>query len=55
MPSELSFEALTPVSFLERSAEVFPDRTAVVDGDLRFTYAEFLERSAEQTLAGNRP
>ena len=50
VPPELSFEALTPVSFLERSAAVFPNRTAVVDGDLRFTYAEFLERS--QRLAG---
>lgn len=50
MTTELFFESLTPVAFLERSAEVFPHRTAVVDGDLRLTYAELIERS--QRLAG---
>jgi fatty-acyl-CoA synthase len=35
---------LTPVSFLERSALVFPDKTAIVDGDRRFTYREFEQR-----------
>ena len=33
-----TFSQLTPTAFLERSARVFPDRTAVVDGDRRFTY-----------------
>jgi fatty-acyl-CoA synthase len=41
---ELSFEPLAPVKFLERSAYVFAVRTAVVDGDRRFTYAELWER-----------
>jgi len=36
---------LTPISFLERSARVFPDKTAVVDHESRFTYLEFLERA----------
>src|SRR2546421_5903866 len=36
---------LTPTSFLERSARVFPDKTAVVDHENRFTYREFLERA----------
>src|SRR5438552_5042959 len=36
---------LTPISFLERSARVFPDKTAVVDHESRFTYREFLERA----------
>jgi fatty-acyl-CoA synthase len=31
---------LTPLAFLERSAGVHPDRLAVVDGDVRLTYAE---------------
>ena len=31
---------LTPLAFLERSADVYPERTAVVDADRRFTYAE---------------
>jgi fatty-acyl-CoA synthase len=36
---------LTPISFLERSARVFPKRVAVVDHDRRYTYSEFLERA----------
>jgi acyl-CoA synthetase (AMP-forming)/AMP-acid ligase II len=35
---------LTPLDFLERSAYVYPDRTAAVDGERRFTYEEFRER-----------
>lgn len=35
---------LTPVSFLERSASVFPDKTAVVNGDRQYSYREFAER-----------
>jgi len=41
---------LTPTAFLDRSARVFPERTAVLDGDRRFTYREFAERS--RRLAG---
>ena len=41
---------LTPTAFLERSARVFPDRTAVVDGGRRYTYREFADRS--RRLAG---
>ncbi|QNG20351.1 AMP-binding protein [Rhodococcus triatomae] len=32
---------LSPLRFLERSAGVFPDRTAVIHGDRRYTYREF--------------
>ena len=35
---------LTPLSFLRRSAYVFPEKTAVVHGDRRYTYREFEER-----------
>ena len=35
---------LTPLSFLLRSACVYPDRVAVIHGARRFTYAELLER-----------
>ena len=35
---------LTPLSFLERSAYVFPDRLAVVHGARRYTYRELRER-----------
>jgi fatty-acyl-CoA synthase len=45
-----TFSQLTPTAFLERSARVFPDRTAVIDGDRRFSYREFADRS--RRLAG---
>ena len=35
---------LTPLSFLERSTLVFPEKIAVVDGDRRYTYQEFMQR-----------
>ena len=35
---------LTPVSFLRRSAYMFPEKTAVVHGERRYTYAELEER-----------
>jgi len=40
MPDE-SFTALTPLSFLGRSAEVFAEKTAIVYGERRTTYREF--------------
>jgi fatty-acyl-CoA synthase len=36
--------ALSPLAFLERSEAVWPDRTAVVDGDRSWSYAEHGER-----------
>jgi fatty-acyl-CoA synthase len=42
---------LTPVSFLERTAAVFPDRAAVVDGDRRLSWAELRERVRRLALA----
>jgi fatty-acyl-CoA synthase len=39
-----NFVALTPVSFLERSAEVYPDKVAVIHGGARHTYREFAAR-----------
>ncbi|MBK5294770.1 MAG: long-chain-fatty-acid--CoA ligase [Acidobacteriia bacterium] len=35
---------LTPLSLLERSVAVYPDKIAEVDGERRFTYREFQER-----------
>jgi fatty-acyl-CoA synthase len=44
------FTSLTPLAFLERSAEVFPDKTAIVYRDRRISYRDF---AAEATrLAG---
>jgi len=44
MQPEFNHEPLTPTAFLHRSARVFPDRIGVVDGDIRFTYADFFDR-----------
>jgi fatty-acyl-CoA synthase len=35
---------LTPLEFARRARKLYGDREAVVDGDLRLTYAEFLDR-----------
>jgi fatty-acyl-CoA synthase len=35
---------LTPLSFLERSAYVFPDKVAVIHGQRRYTYRQLAER-----------
>ncbi|WP_299845817.1 acyl-CoA synthetase [uncultured Jannaschia sp.] len=40
-----NYQPLTPLTFLRRAAEVFPDRTAIAHGALRRTYAEFYARS----------
>jgi len=37
---------LTPVSFLRRSAYVFPDKTAVVHGERRYSYSVLEERAS---------
>ncbi|MEM6496901.1 MAG: AMP-binding protein, partial [Pseudomonadota bacterium] len=42
--NKANFVALSPISFLERAATFFADRTAVIDRERRFTYAEFYAR-----------
>jgi fatty-acyl-CoA synthase len=49
-PSRVWRSELTPLAFLERSADVFRDRVAVIDGDCRYTYAQLGERAGR--LAG---
>lgn len=39
-----NYDPLTPLAFLEQSARVYPNKTAVVHGDRRFTYREFHAR-----------
>ncbi|MFJ9538484.1 AMP-binding protein [Streptomyces sp. NPDC101225] len=56
----LSFEPLTPVSYLDRAAAAHGERTAVVDGDRRWSYTEFHDRcrrlaGALAPLARGRP
>jgi len=40
-----NFQALTPLTFLERAAAVFPDHTAVIHGSRQYSYAEFYART----------
>jgi fatty-acyl-CoA synthase len=44
VPSDASVAPLTPLSFLARSAIVWRDRPAVVDGDRAWTYTEHHDR-----------
>ena len=46
-----NYAALSPVAFVERSAEVFGDRTAVIHGSRRYTWAQTRERSARLAAA----
>ncbi|MBN2907094.1 MAG: AMP-binding protein [Rhodobacteraceae bacterium] len=39
-----NYVPLTPLSFLSRAAEVFPNREAVVYGDRRSTYRQYIDR-----------
>ena len=39
--STVSHSSLTPLRFLERSAEVYPDKVAIVHGDRRTSYRDF--------------
>ncbi len=41
-----NFAALSPVSFLERSADIYPDLTAVIHGQRCYNWAQIRERSA---------
>ncbi len=40
----VNYDVLSPVKFIWRAADVFADKTAVVYGETRYTYAEFFER-----------
>src|SRR5688572_20924160 len=46
--------ALTPVSFLAKAAAVYPDRLAVVHGQVRRTWAATFERSRRLASALER-
>ena len=44
-------QPLTPLTFLERAAAVFPDHTAIIHGKLRRNYATFYARSRQLASA----
>src|SRR5918911_564129 len=49
-----NFQPLTPLTFLERSAAVFPDRVAVIHGSLRRSYRDLYARSRRLASALSR-
>jgi fatty-acyl-CoA synthase len=49
--SPANFTALSPVSFVERSAEIFGDLPAVVHGARRYTWAQVRDRAARLAAA----
>ncbi|MDD5325935.1 MAG: acyl-CoA synthetase [Polaromonas sp.] len=53
-PNEANYAPLSPLSFIERSAEVYPDRLAVVHGSLRRNWAEVFTRCRQLASALER-
>jgi 3-(methylthio)propionyl---CoA ligase len=53
-PGGANFSALSPIVFLPRGAEIFPERVAVIHGNNRFTYAQFFERAQRLASALHR-
>jgi fatty-acyl-CoA synthase len=49
--NDANYQPLTPLSFLERSAKVYPAHTAIIHGAQRFTYAQFYARSRQLASA----
>ena len=49
--SPVSYTTLTPLSFLERSARVWPDKVAVIYGSQRLSYSEFAAEAARTARA----
>ncbi len=45
MRPSVNFSPLTPLSFLDRSALVYPDKPAVIHGEVIYTYSEFDRRA----------
>ena len=46
-----NFTPLTPLSFIERTARVFPDQTAVIHGDIQRSWAETYQRCVKLAAA----
>ena len=44
-PGAANLQALSPIVFLPRAAEIYPERLAVIHGETRITYARFFERA----------
>src|SRR5574338_588318 len=51
---EANYVPLTPLTFIERSASVYPDRTAVVYGEVRRSWKETYDRCRQLASALRR-
>ena len=49
--NEANFAPISPLSFIERTAEVYPDRLAIVHGGLRQTWAQTYARTRQLASA----
>ncbi|MDB5742218.1 MAG: acyl-CoA synthetase [Polaromonas sp.] len=52
--TEANYAPLSPLSFIERTAEVYPDRLAIVHGELRRNWAEVFARCRQLASALQR-
>src|SRR6202167_497513 len=49
-----NFQPLTPLSFLARAAEIYPDQTAIIHGKRSWTYRQFFARTRQMASALTR-
>jgi fatty-acyl-CoA synthase len=49
-----NFQPLTPLTFLERAADLFPDRVAIIHGKMRETYRQLRSRARQLASALER-
>ncbi|WP_250655385.1 acyl-CoA synthetase [Alkalimarinus coralli] len=52
-PNAANYAALNPISFMERSAFVYPHKTATINGDIRRSWAEVYARCRQLASALN--
>jgi fatty-acyl-CoA synthase len=50
-PNPANYQPLTPTVFLERTAQIYPDHTAIVHGQQRIPYREFYARCRQLASA----
>ena len=51
LKNQANYSPLTPLSFLTRTAEVFPERTAVIHGEIKRSWRETLKRCTQLASA----
>lgn len=49
--NQANYQALTPLTFLTWAASVYQDKTAVIHGEIRYSYREFYQRCCQLACA----